>query len=191
MAWNNLTAGGILCLYPNCNQNTGRVVTAATATKQSRGSQALNHWAEGTVIKMNAEMLPTKFTLTCQITSTSKHGEMGGRGRSDTVGHLFNSTCYQKKLLTHCCTYTLLCMYKYHTNTNTHTHTCASSLCSLAPSLLWAQYFNETVAVSWHNINYLINIEWVINCPSLPALITLAKMGHFRGAKERRGRKMR
>ncbi len=44
-------------------------------------------------------------------------------------------------------------------------------------------HVNETVAVSWHNINYPIKIEWVINCPSLPVLITLAEKGHFRGAK--------
>lgn len=42
---------------------------------------------------------------------------------------------------------------------------------------------NESVSVSWHNINYPIKIEWVINCPSLPALITLVERGHLRGAK--------
>lgn len=48
---------------------------------------------------------------------------------------------------------------------------------------------NESVAVSWHNINYPIKIEWVINCPSLPALITLAERAIWEGQKERQGRK--
>lgn len=50
-------------------------------------------------------------------------------------------------------------------------------------------YVNETVAVSRHNINYPIKIEWVINCPSLAVLITLTEKGHCKGAKERGERK--
>lgn len=156
---------------------------------------------------MNAKSLPTKLTLTCQINSTSKSDGWGGGNsspfdehhlmvtlaaevRSDSVSHLFKSTSYQMKLLAHYC----ICPYNYHANTrhthtSTHTHWCTSSLCSPAPSLLWALYVNETVAVSWHNINYSIKIEWVINCPSLPALITLAEKGHLRGAKVGRGEK--
>ena len=50
-------------------------------------------------------------------------------------------------------------------------------------------YVNETVAVSWHNINYPIKMEWVINCPSLAVLITLTEKGHCKMAKDSRGRK--
>lgn len=46
-------------------------------------------------------------------------------------------------------------------------------------------YVNETVAVSWHNINYPIKIEWVINCPFLALLIALPEKDRFKGAKER------
>lgn len=49
-------------------------------------------------------------------------------------------------------------------------------------------YVNETVAVSWHNINYPIKIEWVINCPSLAVLITLTEKGHSK-RKERKKRR--
>lgn len=65
------------------------------------------------------------------------------------------------------------------------THTDMHPLGATLPPHCFEHYVNETVAVSWHNINYPIKIEWVINCPSLPVLITLAEKGHFRGAKER------
>ena len=58
-------------------------------------------------------------------------------------------------------------------------------LAATLPPHCFERYVNETVAVSWHNINYPIKIEWVINCPSLPVLITLAEKGHFRGAKKK------
>ena len=35
----------------------------------------LHHWAEGALSKMNAEVLGTKLTLTCQISSISRHRE--------------------------------------------------------------------------------------------------------------------
>lgn len=57
--------------------------------------------------------------------------------------------------------------------------------CARHPMRALSPCVNESVAVSWHNINYPIKIEWVINCPSLLALITLAEKGHLRGAKKR------
>lgn len=174
----------------------------------------LHHWAEGALNKMNAEVLATKLTLTCQINSISneraREGERerwGGSSSSlsffdkchlmvtktaerETVaccwGQITDSVSSHLKCVSHCqsCWYTD-CPYIYHTNTHRDTHPLGATL----PPHCFERYVNETVAVSWHNINYQIKIEWVINCPSLPVLITLAEKGHFRGVKERRERK--
>lgn len=72
-------------------------------------------------------------------------------------------------------------------NTHTHTQTCVHAGALACPPLYcFERNVNETVAVSWHNINYPIKIEWVINCPPLPVLITLVAKGHFRGAKKKK-----
>lgn len=48
----------------------------------------LHHWAEGALSKMNAEVLATKLTLTCQINSTSKEGEMRRRNSGSSLSFL-------------------------------------------------------------------------------------------------------
>lgn len=70
--------------------------------------------------------------------------------------------------------------------THTQRHASMPALLPVPPTLYcFERHVNETVAVSWHNINYPIKIEWVINCPPLPVLITLAAKGHFRGGKKK------
>lgn len=73
-------------------------------------------------------------------------------------------------------------------DTHAHRHASMPVLSPVPPLYCFERHVNETVAVSWHNINYPIKIEWVINCPPLPVLITLAAKGHFRGANKKKKR---
>ena len=109
----------------------------------------------------------------------------------DGAGRRLKSTCLS--LLSPSWAVDTVCPYMHHTNTQTHTNTHRQTdmhpLAATLPPHCFERYVNETVAVSWHNINYPIKIEWVINCPSLPVLITLAEKGHFRGAKKKKKKK--
>lgn len=94
--WNDSEAGGISsCLYPNCDQKTVNGATTANRDETvmwKRSIWLLHHWAEGALIKMNAEVLATKLTLTCQISSASKEGETGRRKRQQPKLFFFFST---------------------------------------------------------------------------------------------------
>ena len=160
-------------------------------------------------------VLATKLTLTCQINSISKERgreRRGGRrtrqqlswvpldGDKDSTERDSDSPLRSDlrrrrqpfevhvslttvtKLSCWCC----LSIHASHTHTHRQTDRHASTGCYTLPPHCFERYVNETVAVSWHNINYPIKIEWVINCPSLPVLITLAEKGHFREEKKKK-----
>lgn len=92
--WNDSEAGGISsCLYPNCDQKTENGATTANGDETvmwKRSIWLLHHWAEGALSKMNAEVLATKLTLTCQISSASKEGETGRRSKAAVEAFLFS-----------------------------------------------------------------------------------------------------
>lgn len=49
----------------------------------------LHRWAEGALSKMNAKVLATKLTLTCQINKVSKEGDREMRRRERQQTELF------------------------------------------------------------------------------------------------------
>lgn len=116
----------------------------------------LNHWAEGTLIKMNAEMLPTKLTLTCQINSTSKQGELGGGNSSpltsstrwwhlppssdQTVSDNFSSLQVSKGSCWHTAVFVHISIIQRHTHTPTHAHPRVHLVCAPLPPHCFERY---------------------------------------------------
>lgn len=71
-----------------CSHNSSSNITVMW----KRSIWLLHHWAEGALSKMNAEVLATKLTLTCQINSISREKEREMR-KGSSLSFFFDKCC--------------------------------------------------------------------------------------------------